>query len=64
MVGMVQMSESPNNFDLYVSLNKQTQSHTWAQKLGSGSKMIVSTSIPKGGMTNSQHIVAPKKVNF
>jgi hypothetical protein len=60
VVGMVQMFKSSNDFDFHANSNKQA----WAQILGSGSKMIMSTSIPKGGMTNFQHIVAPREVSF
>jgi hypothetical protein len=58
VVGMVQMFESSNDLNFHVNLDMQIQLHTHAQKLGSVSKMIVSTSISKGGTTNSQHIVA------
>ncbi len=64
VVGMVQMFESCHDFDIHVSLDMQTQLHTRAQKLASGSKMTMSTNIPKGGMTNFRHVVAPREVNF
>lgn len=63
-MGMVQMFESSHDFHFHASLNMQTQLHKWTQKLGSGSKMTMSTSIPKGHMTNSQHVVAPREVSF